>query len=444
LGDNLDVLALLLQLAVALMAPPDAIDSGDATELVDEQSPPSEPPLPDLVTAPEQPVAEQPVVEQPVIEQPVVEQPVVEQPASEPPSSSDEPKEKEPKKPKDYDVDVDARVVAGGRLTSEQPAVDAMGARVGVPERKGSLDLRQARVGVDARYKDILRARLTIDLADLLESPKPGMVVRNAWVNVRVHELFQIRGGNFKRPFSRLEMRGFSSIPFIGRGLFNGLAVEDLGWGDRAVGMMLWGDTEPARPGFDRLRWFVSVTNNALSGSPHGVDAHARLVYDPIEWFSIGVNGAFKNIEDPLADETACRSTWKRGPDCRRNVFAAGGDVAYNGEKFYASVEVNLAQDWLYADFSPWMLGALGYASYDIEVGKRTRLQPVLFGEYVDSNMTYGESEAIRAGGAFNVLWTKHLRIIPQIEFVKPLAPFTSFNRFTTRQVYGLWLAVQL
>src|SRR6185436_4230592 len=117
--------------------------------------------------------------------------------------------------------------------------------------RKGQLNLRQARVGVDARYKDILQARLTLDLADLLETPKPGKVIRNAWANIRIHSLFQIRAGNFKRPFSRLEMRGFSSIPFIGRGLFNGLAIEDLGWGTRAVGAQVWGEIEPGRPGFD-------------------------------------------------------------------------------------------------------------------------------------------------------------------------------------------------
>jgi hypothetical protein len=411
-------------------------------------SPPEagEPALPDLVEQAEPAALEQ--SEPPAPEPPAPEPPSpIEAPAQAPPElPKPEPaKVDKPEKPKKkYDVDVDARVVVGARLISEQPVVDSMGMPVGDPVRKGSLDLRQARVGVDARYTDVLRARLTLDLADLLDSPKPGKVLRNAWLNVRAHELFQIRAGHFKRPFSRLEMRGFSSIPFIGRGLFNSLAVEDLGWGDRAVGVQLWGETQPERPGFDRLRWYVSVTNNALSGAPHGVDAHARLVYDPIHWLSIGVNGAFKNVQDPLADEAACRSTWKRGPDCRRNVFAAGGDLAFNIEEFYGSVEVNLAQDWLYADFSPWVLGALGYASYDIEVGKRTHLQPVLFGEYVDSNMSFAESEAIRAGGAFNVLWTKHLRIIPQIEFVKPLPPVTSFNRFTTRQVYGVWLAVQL
>lgn len=355
--------------------------------------------------------------------------------------SKDESKQKAKK---DYDVDVDARLVTGARLISEEPAIDSEGSAAGLPVRRGSLSLRQARVGIDARYRDVLRIRTTLELSDLLEKPKPGMVLRNAWANVRIRDAFQIRAGHFKRPYSRLELRGFSSIPFIGRGLFNSIAVEDLGWGDRALGIMLWGDLEPAQPGLDRLRWQLSVTNNAVSGAPHGFDAHARLTYDPTDWLSIGANGTFKSVQDPLADEESCRSTWKRGSGCRLSVFAAGGDVAFDIEGLYASVEVNLAQDWLYADESPWMLGALGYARYDIEVGKQTRLQPVVFGELVDSNMRYGESEAVRAGAGFNILFTKHLRIMPQGEFVQPLAPVTSFNRFVARQVYGLWIAVQL
>ena len=355
-----------------------------------------------------------------------------------------DPKPEKKKKKKDYDVDVDARLVTGVRMVSQEPAVDSEGAQVGQPERKGSLALRQARVGVDARYLDILRVRITVDFADLLDKPNPGKVLRNAWANIRVRPWFQIRAGHFKRPYSRLELRGFSSIPFIGRGLFNRMAVEDLGWGDRAVGMSLWGDLELARPGVDRLRWQMGVTNNALSGAPHGFDVHARLTYDPTVWLSFGANGVVKSVQDPLADEAACRSTWERGDDCRRSVFAAGGDVAFDMEGLYASVEVDLAQDWRNADGSPWMLGALGYASYELGITERTRLQPVVFAEYVDSNLNYDQSEAIRAGANFNILWTKYLRIMPQVEFIEPLKPVTSFNRFVSGYSCALWIAVQL
>jgi hypothetical protein len=278
----------------------------------------------------------------------------------------------------------------------------------------------------------------------LLDSPQPGKVLRNAWVNVAIRPMFQIKVGHFKRPYSRLELRNFSDIPFLGRGLYNDLAVESLRWGDRAVGVSLWGKIAPERRGLHGLRWQISATNHAVSGAAHGVDVHARLTYDPVRWLSLGAGGAFKRVQDPLADEGACRASWKRDASCRRNVFAGSGDLAITVQRFYMGFETNLAQDWLYAESSPWILGALGYASYDIPVGSRTRLQPVLFGEYIDTNLSYSQSEAARAGGAFNVLWTKRLRIIPQVEFVIPLRPVTAFNRFVARQVYGLWIAVQL
>lgn len=409
-----------LILGLFLFAPPPADSDGKKSS--------EEPPLESAVEASVEESVEKPA----------------EEPAEKPAAMPAEDSTEKPKKKRQVDVEIEARIVTGARLVAKKSPVDLEGEPVGRSEGTGSIQLRQARVGVDARYRDILRARVSVDFADLLDSPKPGKVLRNAWANVAIRPAFQIKVGHFKRPYSRLELSGFSSIPFIGRGLYNDQAVEDLGWGGRAVGVSLWGKVETTRPGLHSLRWHVSASNNVVDGAPHGVDAHARLTYDPTPWLSLGINGTFKYVQDALADEAVCRETFKRAAACRRNVFAGGGDVAVEVKGFAMSVETNLAQDWLYAETSPWMLGALGYASYDIKVGEKTRLQPVVFGEYIDSNLSYAQSEAVRAGGAFNVLWTKRLRIIPQVEFVTPLRPVTAFNRFVTRQVYGVWIAVEL
>jgi hypothetical protein len=115
------------------------------------------------------------------------------------------------------------------------------------PAGHAAMKLRQARVGIDARYRDILRARVSVDFADLLGNPRPGRVLRNAWGNIAIHPAFQIKVGQFKRPYSRLELRSSATIPFMGRGLFNDLAIEDLQWGSRAVGLSLWGKIETER-----------------------------------------------------------------------------------------------------------------------------------------------------------------------------------------------------
>jgi hypothetical protein len=421
------MLPFLLSALVTLSPPEPSTAPSEVVEIVAPEPPPPalSPPAPTAVEAP----------------QPA--DPAPRETKAEP-KAADEQDETAAKKPKKYDVDVEARIIAGGRLVHTEAVRDAEGNPIGDEERKGALVLRQARVGIDARYKDILRARVTLDFADLLGTPTAGDVLRNAFADIKIHDAFQIRVGHFKRPYSRLELRSTNTRPFLGRGLYNGLAIEDLQWGDRAVGMAIRGKLEPGRAGLERVSWMVSITNNAITGAPNGFDVHARLVYDPLPWLSIGANWAYKNVQDPLANETQCRTTWKRGPECRRNVYGAGGDVAFEVGGFDAMVEVNLAQDWLNAEGSPWLLGALGYASYEISITEKTRLQPVLFGEYIDTNLSYAESEALRGGGAFNVLWGKRLRVIPQVEFVAPLRPITSFNRFVGRQVYGLWIAVQL
>jgi len=349
-----------------------------------------------------------------------------------------------PKKAKKLTFKYRLRVIAGARLTDRGTGVDADGGPIGLPQRAGSIQLRQARARFDAKYRDILRVRLSLEASDFVKSAKAGRVLRDAWTNVKIRPGFQIRAGNFKRPYSRIELRGMSKLAFIGRGLFNDYAVEDLGYGDRAVGAGMWGAVDLERPGAHAFSWAVTASNAALSGAPNGVDLHARLTWDPVHWLSFGGAGAFKSVQDPLANEAVCRSKWTRGAECRRRVFGGGIDLAVTIKGLYASAEANLAQDWRGADDSPWILGALAHASYDLQVGSNVRLQPVVVGEFIDTNLSYAETEAIRAVAGFNVLWKKRLRIMPQASWVIPLPPVTAYNSFVPRRIYGVWLAVQI
>ncbi|MCA9707827.1 MAG: hypothetical protein KDK70_18390 [Myxococcales bacterium] len=329
-------------------------------------------------------------------------------------------------KKKKYDVDVHLRVVAGGRVRATHPSAE----QPETPKTTTRFELRQTRVKVEARYRKILRARASIDVADFLDPVDAGDVLRDAWGNIRFHRAVQLKLGQFKRPYSRLELRGVSQVPFIGRGLFNGLAIEDLGWGDRALGAALWGTVKPERPGLHHAGWSVSASHDAVDGAPPGIDVHARGTYDPLPWLSIALGGAFKQIEDPLG--------------ARRRVFGASGDVTAQWEGLYASVEVDAAQDWTYADFSPWVLGTLGYVSYEWAIARHLRLQPVLGAEFMDANLSFAQSEAWRFVANFNVLWRKYVRVLPQVEIVRPRPPVTDFNRVVASETYGVWVSFQL
>src|SRR5690606_20435891 len=125
------------------------------------------------------------------------------------------------KKKKKHDVDVGLRIVAGLRVRATHPSAE----QPDPAETSTRFRLRQTRVQTDARYAKLLRARASFDLADFLGTVTPGEVLRDAWGNIRFHPAAQLRVGHFKRPSSRLELRGVSKIPFIGRGLFNDLAI---------------------------------------------------------------------------------------------------------------------------------------------------------------------------------------------------------------------------
>jgi hypothetical protein len=353
-----------------------------------------------------------------------------EHPTEQDPWSEDE-KKKKKKKKKELEIVWKGRIVAGYRLKIENPAAD----QPDDASTKHSLQLRQARVAMKGEFRKTLRVKVSADFADFLSTPAAGDVLRDAWANVKVHKLFQVTVGEFKRPYSALELRGVSGLHLVSRGLFNSAGIEDLGWGDRAAGVMLWGKTKPKKPGLHRVSWAVSVTNDAVSGGQDGFDTHARLTYAPIKKLTFGATGALKAIEDGDGE-------W-------RNAYGGDVDITFKHKGLIVGAEADYGQDWLYQESNgdqpnPGVLGVFGYASYDIELGEDWVLQPAATFEYADTNMLYGESESIRAVGNFNVRWTEHLVLRPQVEWVHPLPTVTAFNQFTETQIYGLWLQVQI
>jgi hypothetical protein len=63
-----------------------------------------------------------------------------------------------------------------------------------------------------------------------------------------------------------------------------------------------------------------------------------------------------------------------------------------------------------------------GYATYEIDLPDSWELQPVVFGEWVDSNLEFSRSEAVRFVVGLNGLWHNDIfRVMPQVEFVRPL-----------------------
>jgi hypothetical protein len=277
--------------------------------------------------------------------------------------------------------------------------------------------LDQARVGADARIRKFLRLQVELELTDA--ATRLGGV-RDAWLNLRFSKQLQLRVGHAKRPFSRLESTSVSDLPMRGRGLGNGLIVEDLGYGDRSLLAEVRGDVDALG-----LDWAVSASNPPPDQP--GVDFHGRVEVDATDWLEFGAGLAHKIADDPstLQDDFIAGQAYNL-------------DMRVRGGGAYFVLDAVAGEDLRFAERP--LAGALaGYASYDIGVNDDWTLQPVVFAEWADSNLDFQESEAVRAIVGLNALWNdEHLRIMPQIELVRPLDVSVNTNWVASEAAYVL------
>ena len=330
------------------------------------------------------------------------------------------------KEGKGPDFRLAARLMTGWELQSERPEPT----EAAEESTEQQLFLRQARLKVIARMTEKLVVNLSAELADAVRSKTVGGVddempyLRNAYMNIRIKRAIQIRAGRFKRPFSRLENRSTGSIPFRGRGLSNDLIVKSAGWGDRSIGLMLWGRVREAN-----LTWRAAVSNPDWNSDNDledpGVDVIGRLVYSPCDALSIGISGGHKLRE-------------RVGSNERLNTDAVGGDIRFRFGGLYTSLEAMVAQlpD---EEGVPFAYGILGYANYHLVLSDDWTLQPTVFGEYADANAEYRQSEAIRAVFGVNLLWKEGLRIMPQVELVRPRGDHNPW--WNAKETYYLMLS---
>lgn len=320
--------------------------------------------------------------------------------------------------------------MTGWEYWSERPSA----AQAESSDSEQQFFLQQARFGIKAELNKRILANLSVDFADALR-PEVGSTgddevpyLRNAYINVRVKKAFQIRAGRFKRPFSKLENTSTGSLPFRGRGLTNGLIIEDAQWGDRAIGLMLWG-----RIGKLNLTWKGSISNPdwAIDNDMEitGIDAIGQLSWRPIRWLSVGVNYGHK-LTEPGGGRTV-------------NADAFGGDfqIRFGGFRFSAeALTAQLTQE----DNDPFAFGVVGYTTYDFELSQDFVLQPTLFGEYADANSDITQTEAIRTIIGINLLCYEDYRVLPQLEIIRPIGEVSSYNPWITGESFYVLLSLQI
>ncbi len=297
--------------------------------------------------------------------------------------------------------------------------------------------LSQARVQLEAQLSKRIEVEISAELADAYDagavstSRDGPQYIRDAFANLRVKRAFQIKAGRFKRPFSALELRSTGALQVRGRGLTNDLVIEDNAWGDRALGVQLWGKLKPIAATW-ALGAFEPLWAPSAATRPKGLDVIGRATVEPTPGLSVGASGGLKQLDVPPFDGY-------------ERYAAVGGDLQFKSHGWSLLIDALYAELPLPdADLSEQSaFGAVALLSYDIPLLEDFALQPVVFGEYFDASTEHSSSESWRWVAGINALIHQTLRILPQVEVVDWQGDPSNFSPPQSLTAY-LMLSLQL
>jgi hypothetical protein len=321
---------------------------------------------------------------------------------------------------------VGARLMMGFEHASDRPA----GGQTDPAEKDYGFTIRQIRLRVKGELAERFRANVSFDLSDALE-PEAGAAydqppyLRTATLEYRHSRELRLQVGRFKRPLSHLELESASDLPILRRGLFNGLALEDNQWGDRAIGVMASGRLKAPK-----LRWYVSLTNPDWSPTlpTDGVDVIGRVEWTLVKGLVLGANVGYKNVS--IGNE-------------RLHDVAYGGDIALKLGDASFLLESNDAA-LPFEQGRPRGRGVLFMFDYELELAPDFRLQPVFFAEYADANTDVLENESLRLVFGLNALVYSGFRVMPQVDVVRSLGDTSAQNPWLESETLSLIFSLVL
>ncbi len=87
--------------------------------------------------------------------------------------------------------------------------------RMTFPPGLGGFELNIAKIKLDAEYLDKYKTVLSTDFADIDKDAETMALLKDAYIQLKLHEYFKIRTGQFKVPFGEEYSRGSTSRPNI-------------------------------------------------------------------------------------------------------------------------------------------------------------------------------------------------------------------------------------
>lgn len=284
---------------------------------------------------------------------------------------------------------------------------------VGVDEFHNEFFVKRARFKALWYPTDWLTGVIQIDAAEVLVLG--GSILKDAFIHISPLEEIQIRVGQFKKPFSGLELRSSGKLLLINRGPGNDLIMEDLGFGDRDLGVQLSGRLIKSV----KLEYSLGAFNGSgpnIADPGNSKDIVARLQMKPVKQLALGANGSVKFFDD-TTDNQPPRG-WATGLDIRLKPggfhFYAEGLVGTNHLAYRYSSTVT-------ADDPPMFIDALGVVAYRFvfPIYWRFAIEPAFKFEFLEPDATIVDDEIMVFTPGINTYFGKYFRLMVNGEFTR-------------------------
>jgi hypothetical protein len=170
--------------------------------------------------------------------------------------------------------DAEVRLMSWADLSEQQTTA------AGQPGHVTDFLVRRARLSVQARVSDRISASFQIgqdNIGGRLLTPDSGITIKDAYVNLRATNVFQLAVGQFKVPFLRANLEsGFNQL-LVDRGTLSGFRPAREG--SRDIGAMAWGNVR-------RTQYRVAVfggSDQDLATAGGNIRLTARVAHN---WFT--------------------------------------------------------------------------------------------------------------------------------------------------------------
>lgn len=277
-------------------------------------------------------------------------------------------------------------------------------------EAKHGFSLERARLEFTFTPAKWVEAVVEAALDDVDDQGTPDDLLRDAFVDLKPRRWFAVRAGQFKKPFSLMELKSKGKLPVITRGLSNDFLVRDLGYGGRDVGVALGGRLKSPLG----LEWMLGVFNgagaNRLEDDTSGAkDAAGRLEVEPLDGLKLGLNGSIRNFDLSVPGNE----------DKPATAWMGGGDLQLKWRGLRLQVEGLYGVNHLSASH-PEAASVQALATWKIKLPRRRMsLTPVVRVDTLWPVFSERKDRAFLATAGVNWQVVDHVRLMLQVELIR-------------------------